>query len=239
MFITFPQNFSKRPSFPALGVWVVTSSEGFANIVPYRISIVRMDAVNNLLSIIVDGRWQPSVGDPTIVGWAIFAAYIAAALLCVRCAVVEGRMSLDRGAKKRRVFWWVVAIILLLLAVNKELDLQTWLTEVAMRMAKEQGWYDRYSTVQLWFASAVAAAGLFSIAVGMWLMRPLRGCRLAFFGLVILVVFIFGRIAAGPLWRVMQKYFTLEVRQIVEFAGILCVAVSAAINSIKLRKSRT
>ena len=197
--------------------------------------------MNDLLSIIVGGRWQPSVGDPTVAGWAIFAAYIAAALLCVRCAVVEGRMCLDRRVKKRRVFWWTVAIVLLLLAANKQLDLHAWFTAVARKIAKEQGWYGRHRTFQLWFVSAAAAVGLCIITAGMWLMRPLRGCRLAFAGLVVLLVFIVTRAASfGRLDSVMSmKYYGLKVRHIVELAGIFCIAVSAAATLIGLRKSRT
>ena len=81
-----------------------------------------------------DGRWHPGIGDPTPIGWLTVIAYGTAALLCFRC-----QFKSEPGTPKQ--FWVLLGLVMTVLSINKQLDLQTWFTEVARDMALEQGWY--------------------------------------------------------------------------------------------------
>jgi hypothetical protein len=46
------------------------------------------------------------------------------------------------------------------LGINKQLDLQTALTELGRVLALSQGWYEQRQVVQFWFIAALAATCL-------------------------------------------------------------------------------
>ena len=138
----------------------------------------------------LDGRWHPGIGDPTAIGWITVAAYGSAALLCFLCQ----RRS-PQGDHRR--FWWFMALVMVLLGVNKQLDLQTWFTEVGRDMAREQGWYARRQLVQMVFITGLLLAAL---AVRGWLVKRLVNldpyARRAGIGLLLLMVFVIVRAAS-------------------------------------------
>ena len=94
--------------------------------------------------------WKPGIGDPTVYGWLTVAAYAIGALCCWRAR---------RNAPPReRGFWLVLTGIMAFLCVNKQLDLQTLLTDVARHHARTHGWYGnlvrmRRARGTLWGAS--------------------------------------------------------------------------------------
>src|SRR5687768_5262697 len=85
-------------------------------------------------------QWHPGIGDPTFMGWVTVAMYFLAALLCARAAFALPPRSLK---SQERVFWFFLCVVLLFLGVNKQLDLQTWLTLTGKRVAIAQGWYEQ------------------------------------------------------------------------------------------------
>lgn len=102
-------------------------------------------------------------------GWITVAGYFAAAVLCGRAAwKARGLTGSGRGPL---VFWSVLAVGLALLGVNKQLDLQTWLTLFAKRIAMQGGWYRERRAVQGAFIGIVALGG----AAGLVGMRLLAG----------------------------------------------------------------
>ena len=103
-----------------------------------------------------DGRWAPGLGDPTPLGWITVLAYAGVAVSCARLAW-------------RRVppawFWWALTLMLIFLTLNKQLDLQSWLTQWGRDMARRDGWYAQRHAVQRGFIWAlllvsVGAAGV-------------------------------------------------------------------------------
>ena len=138
----------------------------------------------------LDGRWHPGIGDPTPIGWITVAAYGSAALLCFWC-----QRKSPRG--DHRHFWWLMALVMVLLGINKQLDLQTWFTEVGRDMAREQGWYARRQWVQMVFITGLLLAAL---AVRGWLVKRLVNldpyARRAGIGLLLLMVFVIVRAAS-------------------------------------------
>lgn len=136
------------------------------------------------------GTWSPGIGDPNVVGWLTVVAYLLAAFLCRRvyqrlpapgdgrvagraggialvfAALVSSRRQILRLPDHRRLraLWAGLAFVLLFLGINKQLDLQTALTECGRIMARSEGWYAVRAKVQAMFILGVALAGV-------WLFR--------------------------------------------------------------------
>jgi hypothetical protein len=168
------------------------------------------------------GSWSPGIGDPDVVGWATVVGYLVAAGLCWRQCRHLGaggprRRSRGRllaafslaflGARRRllamsvtdrlRALWLGLATVLLLLGINKQLDLQTALTEGARLWAKHAGWYAVRRPVQVAFIGAVAALGLATVRAGFLLAHgELRSLRCALAGTVFLSAFVIIRAAS-------------------------------------------
>src|SRR4051812_25489984 len=140
-----------------------------------------------------DGRWHPGIGDPTVGGWFTVVAYVGAALLAYRALRAEQRRTESRTSHGGSLtwFWFLTLTTMVLLGINKQLDLQSWFTEVGRDLAVEQGWYERRRGVQALFVAGIGISG-FSTMIA--LLVTLRGqiWRVlgAFLGLCFLVVFI-------------------------------------------------
>jgi hypothetical protein len=83
-------------------------------------------------------RWRPGIGDPTVMGWVTVAAYLIAALGCFRAAWREPDAD---GHQRRRPapFWLALAISMVALAINKQLDLQSLLTQIGRDVIRSLG----------------------------------------------------------------------------------------------------
>lgn len=177
-----------------------------------------------------DGRWSPGIGDPTAMGWVTVAAYFAAALLCGWCARRE-----SLGA--RRAFWLCAAGVLALLGVNKQLDLQSWLTQAGRDLAIAQGWYAYRQAVQAAFVVALTFGGLSCL---LWLWRATRTLgeeiRCACLGLAFVALFVVVRAASFHHFdRLLRlELGALRINWIMELGGIACVAAAAA---VRLRRA--
>lgn len=170
-----------------------------------------------------DGRWHPGIGDPNATGWITVAAYATAMLLCYLC-----QRQAPRGP--HRHFWWGMTLIMAFLGVNKQLDLQTWFTEVGRDLAVEYGWYAHRRFVQASFIAAMVAGGL---GVGVWLARRLKDldvyARRAAYGLVVLGVFVLVRASSfhhvdmllGFSWN------NIAINAVLELSGIAAIVHSA------------
>lgn len=151
------------------GVWTVGS---------HQTAAAATDAV---------GRWQPGIGDPTLLGWATVLVYLGAIAVCVLAA-----RRLTPSA-----FWWGVAAVLALLAINKQLDLQSWMTQVGRDLARQDGWYEHRHRVQV--ALVVGLGSLFVVLALFWgliLRRHWREQWLVWLGLCGLMCFIVVRAAS-------------------------------------------
>ena len=121
-------------------------------------------------------------------------------------------------------------MIMGLLGVNKQLDLQTWLTEVGRDLALEYGWYAHRRVVQALFIAVMMVAGL---GISVWLAQRLKDldvyARRAAYGLVVLGVFVLVRAASfhhvdmllGFSWN------NIAVNAVLELGGIGAIVHSA------------
>jgi hypothetical protein len=109
------------------------------------------------------GAWSPGIGDPTVGGWLTVLLYVLAAWGChaVLQSARQGRILLEENERTvwRLLFWAMVA-----LGINKQLDLQSALTELARMQAREQGWFEQRQRVQHAFIAAVPVVGLTALA---------------------------------------------------------------------------
>ena len=169
-------------------------------------------------------RWSPGIGDPTVIGWVVVAAYAVAFVLCTLCVT---RLPPDDGD---RGFWRFIAILMLLLGINKQLDLQTWFTQTGRDLAMSEGWYGQRQKVQIAFIAWLAAAG---IAGQWWLFCLLRRrspeLRVAAFGLLTLAAFVVMRAASFHHIDMLlgMRFGGVRLNPLIELSGIGCVAVAA------------
>jgi hypothetical protein len=101
-------------------------------------------------------NWTPGIGDPSFGGWLTVVLYFLAAFSCWLTLYALSKNTAVADTEEIRA-WWSMFLLLLALAVNKQLDLQTALTELGRVAADYQGWYNQRQQVQLGFIAVVAA----------------------------------------------------------------------------------
>ena len=112
-----------------------------------------------LIAAVVANRWQPGIGDPTVLGWGTVVAYAVSFVLCVLAC------RKARGTTTRRTasLWAILAAMMLLLGINKQLDLQTWFSQVARDQIMNRGLYDQRRAYQGAFILAASLVGLTTV----------------------------------------------------------------------------
>lgn len=116
------------------------------------------------------GSWAPGIGDPTVVGWLTVALYAWTAWMVFRVLQRERRRRIALSINEKTI-WRLMLVGLIALGINKQLDLQSALTEMGRILAHEQGWYGNRRQVQEAFIVAVfivALTALAAIAVLVW-----------------------------------------------------------------------
>jgi hypothetical protein len=169
-------------------------------------------------------RWVPGIGDPTPMGWITVFGYFVAAILCCRCLLVVKPRRSSEG-----FFWGALFAAMVLLGINKQLDLQTWLTLTARRLAQSEGWYENRRVVQVIFIFLVGVAGVFSF-YGIWkLAAGSRKNRLVLAGFLFLCSFVLIRAASFHHVDLFLKYDIggMKMNWIFELTGIILIAVGA------------
>jgi hypothetical protein len=201
------------------------------------------------------GSWSPGIGDPNVVGWLTVVLYLGASVLCWRqfhrlrhatgprasrsstalaflTAFLGGsrRLLALPPAVRRRTLWAGLALVLFLLGINKQLDLQTALTEIARMLARSEGWYGDRRPVQLAFIGAVALIGLMTFRTVFLLARgELRALRTVLAGTVFIITFVTIRAASfHHIDRLLGRDIGgFRMNWIVEVGGILFIIAGA------------
>lgn len=179
-----------------------------------------------------DGRWQPGIGDPSPMGWATVAAYLLAAAVCFAYAL---RSSEGAG---HRLLWLGIAAVLLVLGINKQLDVQSLLTQIGRDFSQEQGWYESRRNVQRAFIVVLGAMAAAALALVFLLSRRhWRKNWPALAGLSLLGFFVVARAASFHHMDALINHRIAGVRMnwVLEIGGILIVALAGLIN---LRSAR-
>jgi hypothetical protein len=169
-------------------------------------------------------RWAPGIGDPTIAGWVTVGVYL---FVTVQSAANAG---VARANRKEAWIWTLVTLFMGFLAVNKQLDLQSWFTQFGRDIAKAQGWYDLRRGVQ----TAVVAALAATMVGGILLLRKQIADRWSRFGslvigLSLLSFFIATRAATIHHidWLLGLSVSMLKVNNVLELGALLFCAYGA------------
>jgi hypothetical protein len=181
--------------------------------------------------------WAPKIGDATPMGWVVTLGYFYTAMLIVYMLRKLRRISPER----RRIyvqFWVVVLFVYVLLGLNKQLDLQTFITATGRCMARTEGWYAERRSFQLTAILYGLAFGLSSLFVFFYYFRSITSrCLLAFVGLSLSGLFVFLRAIS---FHHIDSIFSatvanLKLHALLELTAIMLVAV----NAIRLAHSRS
>jgi len=213
------------------------------------------------------GSWSPGIGDPNVLGWVTVVGYLLASLFCwlayrrqpaaprrpgkgplseappllivLLTLVLQPREAAKLPVQDRlRTLWLGLALVLLLLGINKQLDLQTALTEMGRMMARSEGWYGMRRAVQVVFILGVAAAGWWLFRSVLLLARGnLRQMRTVLLGTVFLLCFVTIRAASfHHMDRLLGLHFGgVKVNALLELGGIAFVIHGAWATARRLR----
>lgn len=137
-------------------------------------------------------------GDPSPIGWLITLAYFTVAGLCFWAGKKEKEASLGRARQWHApLFWFVLCGLLFCLGFNKQLDLQSDLTQIGRSAARSGGWYEYRRIVQGVFVVLFGLGAAAAVAAAVWFMRDVwRRYRIAFVGICYLCIFVVIRAAS-------------------------------------------
>jgi hypothetical protein len=185
--------------------------------------------------------WRPRIGDASFMGWLTVAAYGLTAILCLMAALRQNSGSggskaagvaaaEDKGARLQRRLWLGMSAVMFLLCLNKQLDLQSLLTNIGRIVANQGGWYERRRTIQFWFVVAVGLASIAAFVFLAWKTRSVfRGRTFLLLGLSMLLLFVVMRAASFHHVGVFleRRVLGLKLNWILELGSIALVAFSA------------
>jgi hypothetical protein len=182
-----------------------------------------------MLAEVVEGRWRPGIGDPTVIGWVTVAAYLVAALGSFRAAWREPRTD-DKRPNRPATFWLVLCGLMVALGINKQLDLQTLVTQIGRDVIRSWGLYQQRRELQAGFILAVALLCAAAVAAFFWsARRTLRHRWLALVGTVFILGFVVVRAAS---FHHIDAFLAARIggmkwNWVLELGGITAVAVAA------------
>jgi hypothetical protein len=172
------------------------------------------------------GHWSPGVGDPTIVGWVAVIFYFLGAWQCYRL-VTKHSIALTH---RERTIWWALTLGLLAFGINKQLDLQSAITEIGRFVAIQQGWFEGRHAVQKRVVYGVAAFAGFAAIAGAYLSRKTPPATIfAFVGGILLLGFVVMRAASFHHFDdfIRRELLGLSTNGIIEIGGICIIVFSA------------
>lgn len=170
--------------------------------------------------------WRPGIGDPTFTGWMTVVCYFIAA----GNAYAVARRIASTGHERERFVWWSLVLLFAFLGLNKQLDLQSALTEIGRYLAHHQGWYEQRQVVQIAFVFAIALVLLALAAACVVLFRDLPPqTLLALLGAGLVLTFVVIRAASFHHVDafISSRFASVRWNAILELGGISIVLVAA------------
>ena len=174
-----------------------------------------------------DGHWHAGIGDPTIFGWATVLMYFVAAWRCV----VKADESKQFGGNYQ--FWLYLAAFLVFLGLNKQLDLQSWLTDTMRDSAKAHGWYEHRRPTQAIFIGLLGFGMLLTLfSLRLFLANSWRRNKLTWAGIVLLFTFILMRAASFHHFDILINHDILgiKINVILELGAITLIVLGTYFN---------
>jgi hypothetical protein len=187
-------------------------------------------------------NWSPGIGDPTLMGWLTVALYFSAAISCWITARKLHLEAQDADDAKELRAWRSMATAFLFLGVNKQLDLQTALTEMGRLAANSQGWYDQRQSVQVAFILVVAMICLVAaIILVRWAHKAPPSTWLALAGSIMVIGYVLIRAAS---FHHIDRFIGEQIlgfrwNWVLEMGGISVVLVASHWRQSGVEKSRS
>lgn len=174
-------NFSERTDFIKIRL---DSPLLLANFVTPKINT--KEWINNI-SIFGD----INLNDHSFFGWMTVLLYFIASIR------TGYKTKLTIKNKENCYFWLSLTVLLIFLGFNKQLDLQSNLTEWLRTSAKAHGWYEQRRGYQLLFISIMGLAiPILLISLRMFLYHSWQRYKIAWLGIVLLLIFVMIRAAS-------------------------------------------
>lgn len=168
--------------------------------------------------------WSPGIGDPTVVGWATVVLYLVTSW---RCFVLADSLRRRQASSRREERgWMVLAILFLALGINKQLDLQTALTELGRTILSHANWMDYKVKIQVGFIGVVVTVCILTALILAIMLRGEHPASwLATFGTILIVGFV--AIRASSFHHIDRfigsRFLMLRWNWILEIGGISLV----------------
>ena len=163
-------------------------------------------------------EWTPGIGDPTFMGWFTVFAYLVATFLAFRRMIQEYTAEVCCWQA-----WKVFGLVLLFLAINKQLDLQTWFAQMLRHHALEHGWYENRRFYQSLFIIGIIVFVPLVFASYIESIRSrFKDFSITLFGLSLLLVFVLLRASAFHNMDslISQEYYGIRMNWVLELSGI-------------------
>ncbi len=193
-----------------------------------------------IINIIRSVPFEPSVGDPTLLGWLTVLAYLVAAVSCVLCMIRSEQIFGQEHLLQHRLIWSMMALGLFFLGINKQLDIQSWFTAVIKTIAYEQGWYEFGQRAQVIFIAGMGVVGLIVLVIGIWFFRHVwRKYWLLGLGILFIARFVIVRAATfyGVSLPELSRFTGgIRINWLLEIGAASIITLGALLN---LRLART
>jgi hypothetical protein len=162
-------------------------------------------------------------------GWVTVLAYFLVAWL----AFVNARINRNKPsiAAHREVLFWVgLTVLMVALGINKQLDLQSLMTDIGRVVAREYGWYERRHDVQIVFIGVLATSALGFMLGLLWLLRDsLQRVSLAIVGVALLLAFVAIRASSfhGMDRLIGWEFFGIRMNWVLELGALALIGANA------------
>ena len=156
------------------------------------------------------------------------------------CWITARELVLEDIASNERRAWWAISALFLALGINKQLDLQSALTETGRVLAHYQGWFEQRQLVQLAFIALVAIICLIAaITLLLWTRSAPTPTRLALIGTSMVLGFVLIRAASFHHVDqfIGQRILGLRWNWILEMSGISLVLFASQWRQVGIAKS--
>jgi hypothetical protein len=179
-------------------------------------------------------NWRPGIGDPDLAGWLTVALYLVAVLSA-------WKTSRSIAYPTERQLWRAISVLFVGLGINKQLDLQTALTELGRIIAFRQGWYGERQSVQLWFIVGVGLTCILVAAVLIiWARTSPAPTWLALLGTTTVLAFVIIRAASfHHIDRFIgDRVLGLKWNWVLEMTGIMIVIIASELRRLSRSPSK-
>jgi predicted RNA-binding Zn-ribbon protein involved in translation (DUF1610 family) len=173
-------------------------------------------------------QWTLGVNDPTIIAWVIALLYLIAAVRCI----YKAKASKQFGGNYQ--FWLYLAAFLFLLGINKQLDLQSLLAELAQDSAKAHGWYAIRKPVQIAFIALLGVGMLITIlSFRMFLASTWHNYKITWLGIILLNLFILLRAMSFQHFDMFinRSVYGINFNELLEICAILLIILGTFLKS--------